>query len=91
MVQQVTMFKCDKCGRLHDNVNVAMKCCSEPKPLGNPPVNRLQTWAINYIRSVRNGKPVKDAEQRCFEQTLEVYYGPSIFEWLNQQAGMRGE
>ena len=85
MVLQVVMYRCERCGRTYENAVQGEQCCSEPKPLGNPPTNQLRDWAARYVRSLRDRKPIKEPEQHAFKRTFEVFYGPRALEWIETQ------
>lgn len=55
--------------------------------LADMDLDRLRKLCESYIDSLAGGEQFKDPESTIFEQVISMFYGASVWDWINDRLG----
>ena len=57
----------------------------KPKQLDHYDTEKLKNICEDHIKSLYSGERFKDPEDYIYKIAIETFYGPDIWDWINQQ------
>ena len=85
MATPVTLYRCDKCEYVHGTEEEANECCRLPQLLAKPDIDSLRNFAMGVMEEIAEKGYSKDVEAYSYQELMQAFYGPDIFErWINE-------